>query len=1005
MRLFFPRFLVLLFLAISGTGGKSLAQAPPTLLFQHLRTEDGLSSNNVWALAKDSVGYLWAGTESGLSRFDGLHCQSYTYQEGKKGTLAGTNVHHILPAGGGNLWIGTQSGLSLYRRATNDFQSFFFRGARAKKPQLQYVFPFFQDGAARLWLYLGARGMVATWNLLTGETDSVTNRSNGYLFAPQPPRTKLRYYITRLEKGIVVTWLKEGKPTVSKPFFTGAPGTGGASFIDQVVVQSDTLLWLCADAGLIRLNPVTGAHKTFAAFEGRPVDANCASLLNTRFLLVGTAGEGLLLFDKVQGLFVKQYRHFSGNARSLSGNTVYRCLLDEEGNLFLSVADHGIDYANVRQAVFSPALQGEEAARTGISGNITALCPLPGGQLLCGTDEQGLLVYDATGKRPPRLIGPPGRIESLTPLPNGTVLVHGAEGFLRYSPAAGSLQKLALQLPAGSIGKRLVQSFARLPNGTLLAATPEGLMEVQLRGNTLVFLPETALNKAAEWSNFQFVAPLADSLLLLQSYATNLYLLTYSGGRLHLKKEVARTPFRTHGMALAGNTAYLATTTGLRRFLIAEQQLEEKPEGITTACQGILKTGEHTLWISTTEGLFRYDIRSRHSTRFGPEDGLQEALFNPGALVQLPNGKVAAGGLGGLTLFDPDLPAPAQNAAPVVLQEVLVNDVPAGGGNPAVLKTLQLDYRHNSLSFSFNTIDFSAPGQNPVSYQLTGYDNHALTALGGATVRYGPLPPGNYRFVVSASGGRQIIAVEIAPPWWQTGWARGLGVLLLAGFIAAVFWLRLRYVRREAQARLALTIRSGEEERRRIARDLHDDFGARLATLKLYLLAAGKNPEVLPASALLIDGAIVELRRILRNLSPRALEENGLQAAVTDLVESINQTGALHCELDLHTFSERLQPRTEYALYRVVQELAGNTLKHAGASRIFLSFVVRNALLVILYEDNGTGFDTTGTSRGYGLQNLQTHVESVRGTLHFDTAPGRGFAATLEVPLQKFNLL
>ncbi len=1004
MRLHFLCICLLLFIA-AGVTGTGRAQEPPPLLFQHLRTEDGLSSNNVWALAKDDMGYLWAGTESGLTRFDGLHCQSYTHQSGKAATLAGTNVHYLLPEGGGNLWVGTQSGLSLYRRATNDFQSFYFKGAGTKGPQPQYVFPFFRDHAARLWLYLGACGMVATWNLLTSRIDSVTNRSNGYLFAAQPANTELRCYTTRLEKGIVVTWLRRGKPTVFKSFFTGAPHTGPASFIDQVVTQSDTLLWLCADAGLIALNPVTGSYKIFATFEGRPVDANCAALFNTRFLLVGTAGEGLLLFDKVQGAFVKQYRHFSGNARSLSGNTIYRCLLDEQDNLFLSVADHGIDYTHVRQTLFSPALHGEEAARAGISGNITALCPLPAGQLLCGTDEQGLLVYDETGKAPPRLLGARGKIESLTPLPGGAILVHRAEGFWHYQPETKKLQKLVLQLPAGSIGKRLVQSFAHLHDGKLIAATSEGLMEVQLRGNTLVFLPDKDVNKAVEWSNFQFVALLSDSLLLLQSYATNLYLLTNINGRLQVQKEIARTPFRTHGMAVAGNTAYLATTTGLRRFLIAEQHLEETPESITTACQGILKTGDHTLWVSTTEGLYRYDIRSRHTTHFGPEDGLQEALFNPGALVQLPNGKVAAGGLGGLTIFDPDLPAPAQNAAPVALQEVLINDVPAGGGNPAVLDTLQLSYRQNALSFSFNTIDFTAPGQNPVFYQLTGYDNHALMALGGATVRYGQLPPGSYRFAVSASGGRQILYIQIAPPWWQTGWARGLGALLLAGSIATVFGLRVRYVRREAKARLALTIRSGEEERRRIARDLHDDFGARLSTLKLYLLSAGKNPDLLPASAGLIDGAIVELRRILRNLSPRALEENGLQAAVADLAESINQTGSVHCEVDMQAFPQRLAPRTEYALYRVVQELVGNTLKHAGATRIFLTFVVRGTTLVILYEDNGRGFEVPATSTGYGLQNIQTHVESAGGNLVLDTAPGRGLAATVEVPLNKSNLL
>ncbi len=1005
MRMSLFRLCLLLLAGIAAGGKNSHAQEPPTLLFQHLRTENGLRNNNVWALAQDSLGYLWTGTESGLTRFDGLNCVSYTHKAADAHSVAGDNVHHLLPAGGGNLWIGTQSGLSLYRHATNDFASFYFPESNSKSRQPQYVFPFFRDHLARLWLYLGAKGSVAVWSLLTGKLEWVSPQSNGYLFATQPTATPLRSYITRLEKGILIAQLQGTESKSGETFFAGNNPGEPATFIDQVVAQNDTLLWLCADAGLIALNPQTGNSKSFSRFEGRPVDANCAVSLNARFMLVGTAGEGLLLFDKAAQNFVKQYRHFAGDPRSLSGNTIYRCLLDSAGNLFLSVANHGIDYTNLRQALFTPALYGEAAAKAGINGNITALCPLPEGKLLCGTDENGLLLFDVSGKTQLRRISRQGKTESLTPLPNGEVLVQSDGSFFRYAAGAEKLQKLELRLPAGGTGKRLVQTFSRGPNGLLLAATSEGLMEVELRTNELHFLPRKEVNAATEWANFQFVGSLSDSLLLLQSYATNLYLVSHKAGIFKVEREIARTPFHTNGMVVAGNTAYLATTTGLRRFNLETGQLAEAPEGITAACTGILKTGEHTLWISSTEGLFRYNTRSRHTDHFGREDGLQDALFNPGALVALPGGLLAAGGLGGLTLFRSDLGSPVQNPAPVALHQVLVNDVPAAGGNEAILERLQLGYRQNSLSFSFNTIDFTAPAQNPISYQLIGYDNHALSALGGATVRYAQLLPGNYRFVVSASGSTRVLEIAIAPPWWQTGWAKGSGLLLLAGGIALVFWLRVRFIRQEAQARLALTIRSGEEERRRIARDLHDDFGARLATLKLYLLAAGKDPELLPASAGLIDGAIVELRRILRNLSPRALEENGLQAAVADLSESINQTGTLRCELDMQAFAQRLSPRTEYALYRAVQELIGNTLKHAGASQIFLSFVVRDALLVILYEDNGKGFDAGNSSQGYGLQNLQTHVESVCGNLHFDTVPGRGFAVTIELPLNKSNLL
>lgn len=1009
IRLATPLRAVLTALAWLLAAGTASAQdaARPTLAFRHLSTAGGLSSNAVWALCKDSYGYLWAGTENGLNRFDGLTCKAYFHHSGEAKSISGSYVHQLLPDTGGDVWAGTQSGLSRYQRSTDDFRNYTFPGAKGSAAQPQYAFPFFVDDARRLWLYLGAKGAVFTYTPGSGKLDPVSGISNGYLFAQQPLYTPLRSYITRAEKGIYISGVEDGKLRSTRPFFTASNAGQPVTFIDQVLSESDTLLWLCADAGLIALNPQNGRYSIYNSYAGRPVDANCIAALDARTLLIGTAGEGLLLFDWVQKKFTAQYHHFTGDPQSLAGNTVYRCLLDTAGNLFLSVADYGVDYTNVRQAVFSPLLGSEAAALDDVRNNITAVLGLDNDRLLCGTAESGLLLYDAATQRVARRISsvPGGKVESLTALMDGQVLVRTAKGFARYDTATGQAQPLALRSSAPLNGHLVVQHLARLADGTLLAATERGLARVSVAKGIIDFEFDKGVAAATEWDNYQFVAPLNDTLLLLQAYSTNLYLLSYKAGVLKVLREVARTPFRTNGMAVMDGWAYLATTSGLLRLHIASGTLDDRPGAVTATCQGIAAAGDHTLWVTTTAGLYRYDARSRSARHYTQEDGLQDDLFNPGAIAVTRTGAVAAAGIDGLNVFKPGQLAGAGHSAGLAVHSILVNDLPFSDTlNAAACTALQLDYRHNTLAFGFSVIDYISPLQDVVYYQLSGYDAQPVAAMGSGIARYARLPPGEYRFTVSCGGVQRTIAISIAPPWWQRWWARITALLLAAGLIAAAFYLRIRSIQARQKERIAIMIRSGEEERRRIARDLHDDFGARLSTLKLYMQAAGKDASMLGQSALLIDDSIRELRGILMNLSPKALEENGLQAAVAELAERMNATGALRCEADLSAFAQRLKPQAEYALYRIAQELINNTLKYAEARHIYLSFVVREGMLVFLYEDDGRGFDPQQVTRGYGLTNIETHVQSLPGTLTLDTAEGRGTAMTIETPLNSITI-
>jgi signal transduction histidine kinase len=126
-----------------------------------------------------------------------------------------------------------------------------------------------------------------------------------------------------------------------------------------------------------------------------------------------------------------------------------------------------------------------------------------------------------------------------------------------------------------------------------------------------------------------------------------------------------------------------------------------------------------------------------------------------------------------------------------------------------------------------------------------------------------------------------------------------------------------------------------------------------------------------------------------------------LRAAVEDLEYKINVVNTLKFELLWFDFPEKLPEVIEINIFRMVQELVNNTLKHAKATHITLQFLQRNEQWVIVYEDNGRGFEPKPFSSGFGLQNIENRVQLLKGNLYLDTAPERGVHVTIEIPYQQ----
>lgn len=244
--------------------------------------------------------------------------------------------------------------------------------------------------------------------------------------------------------------------------------------------------------------------------------------------------------------------------------------------------------------------------------------------------------------------------------------------------------------------------------------------------------------------------------------------------------------------------------------------------------------------------------------------------------------------------------------------------------------------------------------------------------------------------------------------------AIGMAALALMGALLLV-QVRQRRARarhdaaliREREAGLQGVLQATDRERKRIAAELHDGIGQQLTGLKYRLeelaapvSGAGQPRQEAAAEALAIaTDAGREVRAIAHALMPQALEKVGLPAAAADMLQrSLGGAGITH-ELEHHGLEARLPPAVEVGVFRVMQELVQNTMKHAEARHVNLQLLKNREHLVFIYEDDGKGITGTPHGSGIGLHNIRERVRALHGTFSFANGEQCGVLATLRVPL------
>jgi len=207
------------------------------------------------------------------------------------------------------------------------------------------------------------------------------------------------------------------------------------------------------------------------------------------------------------------------------------------------------------------------------------------------------------------------------------------------------------------------------------------------------------------------------------------------------------------------------------------------------------------------------------------------------------------------------------------------------------------------------------------------------------------------------------------------------------------------------QLKIAAEITTLENERQRIAADLHDELGPVLSAIKFKLgsidVADGEDTIQMKESCDYLDDIITRMREISNDLMPTALINKGLVIAVNDFIGKLPGSAGLTVQPS-YVNVPALDQKISINLYRIIQEIIHNTIKHAQAKNLQLTIEASGAKLYLVTRDDGIGFNYTAASKensGLGLRNILSRTDMMNGRLYIESAPGKGTTYTIEIPL------
>lgn len=420
------------------------------------------------------------------------------------------------------------------------------------------------------------------------------------------------------------------------------------------------------------------------------------------------------------------------------------------------------------------------------------------------------------------------------------------------------------------------------------------------------------------------------------------------------------------------------------------------------------------LWAGTLKGLNCLLPGGQYFAGFTKRNGLPVDYFSePCILFDSSSRRLWLGSNNTLLYIHPDslLNATVQPMS-VLVDEWLVNDQLMTAS-----RDIALSPRENRLIFRYVAVDINGGTDVEYAYQLEGFNNGWVYAGTSREARFMDMPAGTYRFRVRArhagSGDwyemAKPVTFVIAAPWYKKRvFILAVFLLLLASLVLIIrSYLNRRLYEQKKLLEKELAV---EQERIRMARELHDGLGSMLSGIKHSLSAIGNEAALTPEQHIKfdftvdqLDESIKDLRAVSHGMFSAELLQQGLEAALSNYCSATAAATGLQITFECIGLKEVVIPGEQaFQLFRIVQELLQNVVRHAQAATAIVQLSFHEGLLALTVEDNGKGFDVKQlrAGGGIGLKNVQSRVRILHGKLDIQSQSGRGTSVLVEIPLQ-----
>lgn len=1028
--------------------------------FRPIESSNGLSNNKINSMLRDSTGFVWIGTASGLNRYDGFNITVYNHEAGDSLSLSDNYISDLQLDSKGRIWVCATGRYTYYDPEKNCFNrnpDSLFRGMGFNGQPSRMV----ADGS-RMWLYSydeglhmfdGATGTTVRFPELTADNRDIT-----YIYSvPGENRT-----VVVDSRGRVSVIDSEKGKIVSQNDMSAEDKAHCAVF--TVFAEKGGPVWVYSENGVYLLDTernVWVPNMLTDMLRGHSVTAVAQD--RTGKLWVGLDNEGLLVVDKSGE--IASLRTHPNDPYSLGNNAITTFFSDDDGTMWVGTYKKGVAVYNESEFKFDldilpdvnclaadsnePGMfwigtdanglmrwnrktgESEKVADINASGRAVAVVtiePSRDGALWIGTYRGGLKKYNRGVVSQVTLpgLGADSNVWAVIENSDGTLWIGSlGDGVFKWNPSTGEV--LRYDKDNSALKSNYISSFDRGSDGRVYVGTSDGLYSID---------------------------PLSGVLGAV-------------GGKKFDGQQINQVYIDSRGWV------WIATRTGLYLYNPETKTVDvvDGDDSIkSTSIQGVAEDNAHSMWVATGNSMVNVKVSEDFSTgehrfdyhAYTHKDGLQDCAFNQRTVNVLDNGDVVVGGLYGLNRISPTKIKYNFYKPNVIFTRLFINnqivevDEKCDGRvilTKALWETDRIKLKHNQNSFSveFATDSHVLPDYIQFVYRLQGFNDKWVTGTPGQhEVTYTNLAPGSYRLSVKAinsdgvpSDNETTLIIDIAHPWWATWWMK---VLYVLAFTAVVY---LVYARMKANERRRFILRQKEENAMKqeelnqmkfkfytnVSHELRTPLTLILSPVESMLKDSSGDERTTKRLSVIHDNAKKLLYLVNQLLDFRKSEVAALtfNGSVTDMVDFVRvQVNAFaeHAEkrnitLEFFADCEHLDMVVDAdKMSKVINNLMSNAFKFTpDGGRITVSMLLTGNMLRMIVADNGKGikdedkihvFDRFYQSSdnggqhggsGIGLNLVKEYVRLHEGDVWVTDTKGGGATINIDIPVRRPELL